>query len=600
MKFKAVLIAAILSGTITCGRISAQSATSGVVRFSMDDLSDYFMPPELYVDIDFQDKNGNQILEALEDGTINLVIENKGGDAENVKVSVVPAVNIKGLVCDKSNQTVSIKENQSVTLGFPVSAGIDIPTDSLRFDILVEEPLGFNIEAKLVMSTYEYQKANLQMLGVSIIDVGKGLSALNNNPDGKVQKGEVVMAKVAIQNTGNGVAHNVKYSVRSADSNVILMNESGRVPVINGELGDILSGDMKEASFRLSVNNIFNSSSNYLPVYISVEEDKGFGNLASANVPIPLGASPAKITVVDIQGNQDMLIAQQKTKIHSSSNRITSTIRDISVAPVGQPLFQDAVAIVLGAEKNSYGVAPAPYAARDAEVMAGYFKNSLGITDVQLKTDNMVTRATLDDMFNPNYGHLKNVVRPGQTDVFVYYSGHGMPDVDDNGTQDVYLFPYDARKEYVKDRGYSLNKLYADLNALGAKSVTVILDACFSGSSRQTAMYQTENISNTKGVRITNFSNRPWDTNPNFRLFTSSTGDQTSLGYDQSQSGLFTYYLACGLQGDADADQDGTIKLEELVTYVINKVSEEARKIRGGSQTPQFYGNGDFVIEKLK
>ena len=234
--------------------------------------------------------------------------------------------------------------------------------------------------------------------------------------------------------------------------------------------------------------------------------------------------------------------------------------------------------------------------------MAKYFKNSLGIEQIFLKTNEEVTGNALSDIFDSRFGELKNRIVPGETDVFVYYSGHGMPDVADNGQQDIYLFPYDARKELIKDRGYSLSKLYSDLDNLNAKSVTVILDACFSGSSRQTSSRQSVNISNEKGVRITmpGLSNKPWNTNPNFRLFTSSTGDQTSLGYDHSQSGLFTYYLALGLQGDADKNQDGTIMIEELVDYVTVSVSREARNIRGGAQTPEFFGNRNMVIEKIK
>ena len=95
-------------------------------------------------------------------------------------------------------------------------------------------------------------------------------------------------------------------------------------------------------------------------------------------------------------------------------------------------------------------------------------------------------------------------------------------------------------------------------------------------------------------------SNRPWDTNPNFRLFTSSSGEQTSLGYDQAQSGLFTYFLAVGLQGEADSNDDGIIMIEELVTYVTDSVSREAKNIRGGAQTPEFFGNRNMVIEKIK
>lgn len=584
--------------------IQAQSVTSEVLTFSLEDVSELFMPPELYVDIDFSDANDNKILEAEEKGMIKLILQNRGGKSDAVSVSVNPTRNYKGLTFNTRLTRTSIASNGSAILEFPISAGIDIPTDSLEFAIKVSEPLGYNIDATLMLSTYEYQKAKMSLQGVSIIDAGKGLRPLNGNPDGKVQKGEVVKAVVTLQNIGHGEANNVRYTISTSNPNVYLMTESGTTNTLSGTVDDFLSGEAKEISFRLSANHNYQHTGEYLPIYIAIQEDKGYGNLASSIIPIPLGITPAKPNIIDIQGERDKLQAQQQTKVYSSSDRISSNIkiRDISIAPAGEPLYKNAVAIVIGAEKNSYGVAPAPYAARDAEVMAKYFKTSLGVQDVRLLTNEEVTGNALSDIFDLRFGYLKNDVKPGETDVFVYYSGHGMPDVSDNGTPDVYLFPYDARKELVKDRGYSLNKLYADLNNLNAKSVTVILDACFSGSSRQTASYQSENISNAKAVRITmpELSNRPWDTNPNFRLFTSSSGEQTSLGYDQAQSGLFTYFLAVGLQGEADSNDDGVIMIEELVTYVTENVSREAKNIRGGAQTPEFFGNKNMVIEKIR
>lgn len=582
----------------------AQSVTSEIVTFSLEDVSELFMPPELYVDIDFTDANNNKILEAQEEGTIKLTLMNKGGKSDGVTVSVNPVNQYKGLTFDKRLTKTSIDADGTSVLEFPISAGIDIPTDSLEFAIKVSEPLGYDIDATLMLSTYEYQKAKMSLQGVAIIDAGKGLRPLNGNPDGKVQKGEVVKATVTLQNIGQGEANNVRYTISTTDPNVYLMTESGTASSLSGTMKSFLAGEAKEISFRLSANNNYSHEGEYLPIYIAVSEDKGFGNIAKSIIPIPLGTAPAKPTIIDIQGERDKLLAMQQTKVYSSSDRISSNfkIRDISIAPAGEPIYKNAVAIVIGAEKNSYGVAPAPYAARDAQVMAKYFKNSLGIQDVRLITNEQVTGNALSDFFDSRFGYLQNVVKPGETDVFVYYSGHGMPDVTEDGNQDIYLFPYDARKELVKDRGYSLNRLYNDLNALNAKSVTVILDACFSGSSRQTLSYQSENISNAKGVRITmpEISNRPWDTNPNFRLFTSSTGEQTSLGYDQAQSGLFTYYLAVGLQGEADGNDDGVIMIDELVTYVTENVSREAKNIRGGAQTPEFFGNRNMVIEKIR
>ena len=597
----------ILAVLVLCGLSNtaiAQSVTSEVITFSIEDVSELFMPPELYVDIDFDDDNNNKILEAQESGIIRLTLNNKGGKSDDVSVSVNPVRPYKGLSFNTRLTKTSVESDGATTLEFPISAGIDIPTDSLEFAIKVSEPLGYDIDATLMLSTYEYQKAKMSLQGVSIIDAGKGLRPLNGNPDYKVQKGEVVKAIVTLQNIGHGEANNVRYTISTSNPNVYLMTESGTVNSLSGSIDNFLAGEAKEIAFRLSANNNYQHVEEYLPIYITVHEDKGYGDIASSIIPIPLGTTPAKPNIVDIQGERDKLFAQQQTKVYSSSNRISSNIkiRDISIAPAGDPIYKNAIAIVIGAEKNSYGVAPAPYAARDAQVMAKYFETSMGIQDVQLITNEQVTGNALSDFFDPSFGYLKNSVKPGQTDVFVYYSGHGMPDISDNGTQDVYLFPYDARKELVKNRGYSLNKLYADLNNLNAKSVTVILDACFSGSSRQTVSYQSENISNAKAVRITmpELSNRPWDTNPNFRLFTSSSGEQTSLGYDQAQSGLFTYFLAVGLQGEADSNDDGIIMIEELVTYVTDSVSREAKNIRGGAQTPEFFGNRNMVIEKIK
>ena len=582
----------------------AQSVTSEIVTFSIEDVSELFMPPELYVDIDFSDANDNKILEAEEKGMIKLTLQNRGGKSDAISVSVNPTKEYKGLTFNTRLTKTSIAADGLTTLEFPIAAGIDIPTDSLEFAIKVSEPLGYDIDATLMLSTYEYQKAKMSLQGVSIIDAGKGLRPLNGNPDGKVQKGEVVKAVVTLQNIGYGVADNVRYTLTTSNPNVYLMTESGIVNSLSGSLDNFLSGEAKEIAFRLSANNNYIHEDEFLPIYITVHEDKGYGDIASSVIPIPLGITPAEPNIVDIQGERDKLLAMQQTKVYSSSDRISSNfkIRDISIAPAGEPIYKNAVAIVIGAEKNSYGVAPAPYAARDAQVMAKYFENSLGIQHIRLITDEKVTGNKLSDLFDSRYGYLKNVVKPGETDVFVYYSGHGMPDVTDNGSQDIFLFPYDARKELVKERGYSLNQLYNELNALDAKSVTVILDACFSGSSRQTASYKSESISNAKAVRITmpELSNRPWDTNPNFRLFTSSSGEQTSLGYDQSQSGLFTYYLAVGLQGEADTNDDGVIMIDELVNYVTENVSREAKNIRGGAQTPQFFGNRNMVIEKIR
>jgi hypothetical protein len=85
--------------------------------------------------------------------------------------------------------------------------------------------------------------------------------------------------------------------------------------------------------------------------------------------------------------------------------------------------------------------------------------------------------------------------------------------------------------------------------------------------------------------------------NPKFTVINSSTGEETSLGYDASRSGLFTYYLCAGLQGRADANGDKQITLGELKTYISTNVMATSKKI-SGIQTPVFYGDENEILVK--
>jgi hypothetical protein len=49
--------------------------------------------------------------------------------------------------------------------------------------------------------------------------------------------------------------------------------------------------------------------------------------------------------------------------------------------------------------------------------------------------------------------------------------------------------------------------------------------------------------------------------------------------------GVFTYYLLQGLQGEADANKDGTVTAGELFAYLSEKVS----KATEGQQNPQAF-----------
>ena len=74
------------------------------------------------------------------------------------------------------------------------------------------------------------------------------------------------------------------------------------------------------------------------------------------------------------------------------------------------------------------------------------------------------------------------LVRKGRSDIFVFYSGHGMPGLDDGRS---YLLPSDGDPVRAEINGYPLDVLYSNLKKLKARSVFVAVDACFSGNSHE-------------------------------------------------------------------------------------------------------------------
>ena len=578
----------------------AQSVTSESLSFKLEDVTEMFMPPDLRMNIKFVDDNNNNILEAEESGYIQLYISNRGGKADNVKVTVTPLDRDYGVNLGQSVISTYVDKNSSTEVHVPMTASLNVPTGFTKFNIVVSEPMGYDINATLELSTFEFQRAKLNLNGVEISDSGVDTKPYNGNPDNKLQNMDVVRATVLIQNIGDGEAKKVKYTISSKDPNIRLLTMSGYAQSITGEVADMLVGQTNEISFRLSPNAHYTHKGDYIPVYLTVIEDKGFGNITSQQIPIPFDAATVKPEMVKVEGNKDKLMASLGTKVISDDARVTSETRykDIMVAPLGQSIYQNAIAIVIGAEEyQDKAIAPAPYAARDAEVMTEYFRKSLSIKDVRTYTDGQATRSELKRLFDPQRGSLAYSIVPGQTDLYVYYSGHGVPMTTPDGGKDVFLIPYDVGKDWISEDGYSLNKLYNDLASLNAKSVTVILDACFSGSSRTSEVFQSQSIANQKFVIVDETDmEQPWLNNPSFRVFTSSRGDQTSQANDRTRSGRFTYYLAVGLQGDADKDGNGKIMMSELVEFVTSNVDKET----SGQQTPQFNGNSDFVVEVIR
>ena len=588
MKKLYVLIFSLLSFTLSYSQQVEISGKSPVTHIKLDPVYERGLPPNLFVDMSFMDENNNGILEARESSVLNLVITNKGkGKAQELKVRVIDNNPDRDLDIEDGIVIPYLMPDQSIKVTIPITAGIDIKTAEHKMEISVTEHFGYDMDpAFLILNTFEFLKPELVFSGLEIVDIGTGTAAIIK--DAQIQPGEQVKVKIVVQNIGQNIAPNTIYHVSTSDNNIFILEGLG-------DIGTVDIGEVKEFWITLSPNKRITSNEK-LPVSLTLRNDFDKGNLVNYRLPIQINQKSPQPEIVEVIPRPSFT-SEQAARWEVESNRITvnvGNIIDINQAPTSETSRPNSIAIVIGVEEYEY-FAPAPYADRDAAIMGKYFKNTLGIDDIYVYINDKVSGFFFDNIFDPDYGELQKAILKGQTDLFVFYSGHGMPSKDG---EKVYLFPSDGRIEALEKQGYDLNKFYQNLQDLEAKSVTVFMDACFSGFSRKTEEYETKNLISMKGVAIKPNVLRPWEDNPNFIIFTSSGFNETSLGFDQVQYGLFTYYLCAGLQGNADEDYDNKITTGELSRYISKNVMETSTKILG-VQTPLFFGDENKILSEF-
>lgn len=222
--------------------------------------------------------------------------------------------------------------------------------------------------------------------------------------------------------------------------------------------------------------------------------------------------------------------------------------------------------VIVVANENYQSVAPVPCALNDGRVFAKYCQRTLGIPAKNIKP---LEDATLNNL-RLGIAWLKIVAEKyeGEASIIFYYTGHGIPDESDKSS---YLLPVDGDGRYVAT-GYKVDDLYQKLGEMPAKSVTVLLDACFSGATREGKM-----LAQAKGVALKAKAGVPQG---NTVVFSAAQGDETA-GFNEAEGhGLFTYYLLKKLQ-----ETKGDVTLSDLSSYVIREVGRKSA-VESKPQTP--------------
>jgi hypothetical protein len=286
------------------------------------------------------------------------------------------------------------------------------------------------------------------------------------------------------------------------------------------------------------------------------------------------------IVAVDINGNSDTKSITVSRQAGQSSQAATALLKPETVkrAPA-----RDAVAIIIGIQDYKR-VPRADFANNDAKEFYEYAVRALGVKPEKIKMllDDEADEINVVKAFE---NWLPIQVNRDKTDVYVFFSGHGLPAADGKS---LYFLPHGVDKELLSRTAVAQNEVIAALSVAKPRSVTMFIDACYSGQTRAGDVL----VANAKPVALKSDAGvYP----ANFTVITASANDQISSSSPELKHGIFSFYLMKGMEGEADANQDGKITVGEMQDYLSDKVARQAMTLNR-KQSPQLVGDANTVL----
>ena len=286
---------------------------------------------------------------------------------------------------------------------------------------------------------------------------------------------------------------------------------------------------------------------------------------------VPVGGKTLSVTAIDGAG-----LSTTQTITMSRVEQAASRPRLAAANPLKGPkqsASKNRAALIIGLEKYAVTQA-AEFAARDAVIFADYAREKLGVPaeNVRVLTD---SEASERGILRALKVWLPQVVSPGETELYVFYAGHGMPTADG---ESAYLVPYDGDVQLLEDTAISRARFFSEIQRVQPKSATFFFDNCFSGATRSEKLLL---ASRPLGIKV-----KEEKIPENYLVFSAGESNQTAGVLDEVQHGRFSYFVFKGLEGQADKNQDGKISAGELHRYVRESVG----RFSAGAQTPTLLG----------
>jgi hypothetical protein len=323
------------------------------------------------------------------------------------------------------------------------------------------------------------------------------------------------------------------------------------------------------------------STSDTVSLKINGQEEGGRADgRYSVNRFAKVGSNSFEVIATDRYGNTQ----KQTVVVNREIQVVAEKARSLNPTLISAAKPRDAVAIIIGIEKYRR-VPDADFANNDASTFYDYARRALGIKpeNIRLLVDD---KADSGEILRSFKTWLPTRVNKNTTDVYVFYSGHGLPS-EDGGS--LYFLPHEVDRDLLERTAITQKEVVQAIQRTTPKSVTMFIDSCYSGQSRT----GTSLLASARPISIA--PKVSTDFPPNFMVISASAPDQISSSSPELKHGIFSYYLMLGMEGEADVNKDGQITVGEMQTYLSQQVTRRAIGMNR-TQSPQTTGDLNRVL----
>lgn len=550
------------------------------------------IPPKLSVEsLSFSDTDKNKRIDADESCEVSLEVINRGeGPAYGVVLALSEQQGISGLDFEAKSSIGYLKAGDRKSLRISIRGRHSIAKGEALFQFKALEANGFDAQPKaLQVSTQSFLTPKM-VIADHVFSAESGVMTL----------GEKITLTLLVQNLGEGIAKGVELRFERPENVFPNGKESFDWPIL-------ASGQSQKVSFSFFTNTRYTAAS--VPIQYTLTESYGqYG--ASGKLEVQINQSLVQTSVVKVNPQpigSGSDIAQAQLGIEGMKADPLYGKNIFTGMPAPLPPDPDKIAVIIG--NRDYRNAPeVKFAQRDAQALRSYLTRSLGFIDdpYHIIYRENASLSELQAIFGGTDGtgsadELYKLVKKDKSKVFVFFSGHGIPALNDAKP---YLLPVDGNTDNLPRTAYSLDVLYQNLAQIPAAEKVVIIDACFSGTSDASGqdpqlLHQEISSVGIKGKKAQVSDDR-------LVVLTATQDDQVANWYLQKQQGLFTWFFLNCIQEAAlhDSNKDGALTIGEIYAALADEaegVPYIANLLRSRIQHPDLQGqNKDVVIYRYK